>query len=520
MDSTAVEQPDTPVERVSDGDGEQSRPEQDQGEQSQGEQDQGDSGQKRAALGDAALDATVLDDTALDEPVRDDGARDRSPQNSQNYGARDHAADRRLGVRVIAFLLALCVLVIGWAAFRAVREHSVFTGTATHSVKPFRIPVPPAPTLVQQISASFTIPGAAPGIPWPGIGQAAVEIEGVGSLGTSGSVGTPVPIASVAKTMTAYLVLADHPLADGDAGPAITVRASEAAAYGSELRQGQSLVKIYAGEQISERDALEALMLASADNVAKILARWDAGSVSDFVASMNQAAKRLGMTHTTYTDPSGLDPSTVSTAPDQIKLAETAMQSASFRSIVGLRTADIPVEGTIKNFNQLVGENGVIGVKTGSTDSAGGCLLFAATMTVGGRDETVIGAVLGQPLGAGDDFLGSTLYIASKIIDAARSSMATVTIAVPGTQVAVVQRPGEAADTRLGVASAVTITGKPGQAYRVVVSGDPSAPTLEVTPIGTVSSGAVSAGTVSAGSGSATSVSLVPLFARGAAAAE
>jgi D-alanyl-D-alanine carboxypeptidase (penicillin-binding protein 5/6) len=467
MESTAVDRPDAPVERVSDG----------------------------------GQDRVVRDRGVEGRGVDDHGVQDR--------GVQDQGADRRLGIRVISFLLVLCVFVIGWAAFRAVRQEPAVSGTAGRSVKPFHIPVPPPPRLVQQLPDSFTIPGTAPSIPWPSIGQAAVEIEGVGSLGTSGSVGTPAPIASVTKTMTAYLVLADHPLADGEAGPAITVGASEAAAYASELRQGQSLVKVYAGERISERDALEALMLASADNVAKILARWDAGSVSDFVASMNRAAKQLGMTHTTYTDPSGLDPSTVSTAPDQIRLAEAAMQSASFRSIVGLRTARIPVQGTIKNFNQLVGENGVIGVKTGSTDSAGGCLLFAATMTVDGRDETVIGAVLGQPLGDGDDFLGDTLYIASRIIEAARKSMASATIALPGTQVAVVRRPDAGPDTRLGVTSAVTVVGRPGQTYRVVVSGDPSAPMLEITPIGTVSAGTV-----------ATSVPLAPLFARGATAAE
>lgn len=428
----------------------------------------------------------------------------------RSYAVRDHAADRRLGVRVIAFVLTLCVVVTGWAAFRAVRTGPSASGTTTARVKPFPIPLPPPPKVVQQIPSGFTIPGSAPSIPWPSIGQAAVEIEGVGSLGTSGNVGTPVPIASVTKTMTAYLILADHPLADGEAGPGITVDASEAAAYASELRQGQSLVRVYAGERISERDALEALMLASADNVAKILARWDAGSISAFVTSMNQAARQLGMTHTTYTDPSGLDPATVSTAADQIKLAEAAMRSASFRGIVGLRSAQIPVQGTITNFNQLVGENGVIGVKTGSTDSAGGCLLFAATMTVGGQTETVIGAVLGQPLGAGDDFLGDTLYIASRIINAARKSLGAATIAVPGTQVAAVRRPGAAPDTRLGVTSTVTVVGRPGQSYRVEVSGDPSAPTLEVTPIGNVLTG----------TSSPISVSLAPLFARGAVAAE
>ena len=458
-----------------------------------------------------AVDRT---DTVEERSKGDEAAEPVAPTSP---AARDYDADRRLGIRVISCVLTLCVVVAGWGTVRAVRNVGHASTATVHRPKPFAFPVLPPPQLAQVVPDSFTIPGIAPGIPWPDSGQSAVEIEGVGSLGTSGDVGTPVPIASVTKTMTAYLILADHPLADGESGPGITVSSSDAAAYASELSQGQSLVKVYAGEQLSERQALEALMLASADNVAKILARWDAGSVPAFVDSMNRAARRLGMTRTTYTDPSGLDPSTVSTATDQIKLAETAMQSAAFRSIVGLQTADIPAEGTIFNFNRLVGIDGVIGVKTGSTDSAGGCLLFAAVTTVGGQAETVIGAVLGQPLGSGNNFLSTTLDVASKMIGAARRSVAAVTIATPGTLVASVQRPGTGLATRLGVASAVTVVGRPGETYRVLVSGDPSTATLEVTSTG---GGGPSNGAGASGTESSISTPLVSLGTRGAAAAE
>ena len=429
-------------------------------------------------------------------------------------GGRDSAADRRLGVRVISFLLALCLIVAGYGAYRAARHTE--SDAAARSTKLAKLPTPPPPRLVQSVPGSFTISGTAPSIPWPSSGQAAVEIQGVGSLGTSGHVNTPVPIASVTKTMTAYLILADHPLAAGAAGPSITVSEADARSYLIDLKAGQSLVEVVAGERISERDALEALMLASADNVAKILARWDAGSVSAFVASMNRAARRLGMTHTTYTDPSGLDPSTVSTASDQIKLAEAAMQSASFRAIVTTRVAQIPVEGTIVNFNRLLGQYGVIGVKTGSTNSAGGCLLFAATVPLGagtGATETVIGAVFGQPLGEGDDFLHNTLDITSKMIVAAERSRAAATIATPGTLVASVRRAGGGRETPLGVASPVTVVGRPGQTYRVVVSGDAAAPTLEVTSADAGTGGA-SAGAAAA----SVTVPLVPLFGRGVVA--
>lgn len=394
----------------------------------------------------------------------------------------DYDRNRALGIRVIAFVIALCVLVTGWALTQVAVPGSPIVTTATG---PRHVAAPPAPRLVQQLAGTVTIPGSAPAIPWPSVGQAAVEMDGYGPLGTSGAVTTPVPIASVAKTMTAYLILAHHPLAPGESGPLITVGSAEAGAYQSEKKQGQSLVKVYAGERISERDALEALMLASADNIAKILARWDAGSVPAFVRAMNGAARGLGMSRTTYTDPSGLDPATVSTAPDQVKLGQAAMRSAAFRAIVGQQSASVPVEGTIWNFNRLAGHDGVTGIKTGSTDQAGGCLLFADTVTLGGREQTVIGAVLGQPLGTGGGFLDRTLSAASKLIAAAQGTLAAATVAMPGDQVAAIRSGGPVKrQTPLGVAEPLVLVGRPGQAYRVSISWDSATPMLTVTALG------------------------------------
>src|SRR6266487_1628572 len=108
----------------------------------------------------------------------------------------------------------------------------------------------------------------------------------------------PVPIASVAKVMTAYVILHDHPLAAGQSGPEIVVQPPEAAAYSAQARDGDSLVPVAAGEALTERQALEALLLPSADNMAWILARWDAGSQAAFVTRMNATARHLGMTGT------------------------------------------------------------------------------------------------------------------------------------------------------------------------------------------------------------------------------
>jgi D-alanyl-D-alanine carboxypeptidase (penicillin-binding protein 5/6) len=206
-----------------------------------------------------------------------------------------------------------------------------------------------------------------------------------------------VAIASVAKVMTAYVILHDHPLPPGGSGPDIAVQSSEAAAYPSQIRDGDSLVPVVAGERLTERQALEALLLPSADNVAWILARWDAGSQAAFVARMNATARRLGLTGTSYTDPSGLDPSTTSTAADQVRLGMAAMRVPALATIAAMSTAVVPVAGLVRNYNTLLGQDGIAGLKTGSTHAAGGCVLIAAWHKASGHRTLIVAAVLGQP---------------------------------------------------------------------------------------------------------------------------
>jgi D-alanyl-D-alanine carboxypeptidase (penicillin-binding protein 5/6) len=233
-------------------------------------------------------------------------------------------------------------------------------------------------------------------VAWPAYGESAADVSGAGLVPGPGAT-RPVPIASVAKVMTAYVILRDHPLAAGAPGPLITVRPQEAAAYASQVRNGDSLVPVAAGETITEREALEALLLPSADNMAWILARWDAGGQALFVARMNATARQLGMTATTYTDPSGLAASTTSTAGDQVRLGRAAMRVPALVAVVAMRTADIPVAGVVRNLNTLLGHDGIAGLKTGSTDAAGGCVLLAAWRQAGSRTTLIIAATLGQP---------------------------------------------------------------------------------------------------------------------------
>jgi D-alanyl-D-alanine carboxypeptidase (penicillin-binding protein 5/6) len=338
------------------------------------------------------------------------------------------------------------------------------------------------PRVVQELPTTFVFPGPATRLPWPAAGQAAVSVAGIGEMGSFGPVATPVPIASVAKVLTAYQVLADHPLAPGQEGPAIAVTRDEVAATARQVAQNASVVSVTEGEVMSERQALQALLLASAGNVAQILAQWDAGGLDAFLGRLRVTAARLGMTHSTYTDPSGLDSATVSTAHDQLLLARAAMGVPAFAEIVAQKSAVIPVAGAIRNFNTLLGRDGVVGVKTGSTLAAGGCLMFAADAPMGGSTERVYGIVLGQP-GTSSTILQHALAAAQSLVSAARSALGTATVAQSGRKVAVV-RQSLHGDRPLAPGADVRVVGWPGLEYTARVTGPPSAAALTVSPAG------------------------------------
>jgi D-alanyl-D-alanine carboxypeptidase (penicillin-binding protein 5/6) len=231
-------------------------------------------------------------------------------------------------------------------------------------------------------------------IEWSGQGQEAISVAGHGHRSSPGL--EPVPIASVAKVMTAYVVLRREPLPAGSNGFTLTFSDSDADLAAADKDDGQSYVPVEAGETMTEREALEALLLPSANNVAIALADQVDGGTAQFVRDMNLDAEQLGMTHTTYTDPSGFDPSTVSTAADQLRLARAVMRIPAFAEIVGLPDAVIPVAGTVTNTDTLLGRDGFVGIKTGSDQAAGGCFMFESVRRVNGRTWRIYGVVLGQ----------------------------------------------------------------------------------------------------------------------------
>lgn len=260
---------------------------------------------------------------------------------------------------------------------------------------------------------AITLPGKF-SVTFPTQGQSAVGTDNLGVIASSPDQSS-VPIASVTKIMTAYLILKAHPLRSGEDGPTLTMTAQDVTEYLNDEAQDYSVLKVGEGEKLTEKQLLEALMLPSADNIASFLARWDAGSESAFVEKMNKVAQSLSMTQTHYADASGVNSATVSSAEDQIKIAQAAMKDPIFREIVAMPQATFTVAGIVYNVNNLLGKHGVVGIKTGNTMAAGGCFVSATPINVGAETHYIISVVLGQ------ETLQNALDENAKILDEVRS---------------------------------------------------------------------------------------------------
>ncbi|MEO7364088.1 MAG: hypothetical protein ABIV43_01100 [Candidatus Saccharimonadales bacterium] len=256
----------------------------------------------------------------------------------------------------------------------------------------------PLPSLnPQQLTATLRVGSGTSRLTWPTVGQSAVAVSSTNVLETHGTQ-SPAAIASVAKVITALTVLQKMPLSAGETGPTYTITTADAQRYHDYVDGDGSVVPVNVGEQLTERQMLEAIMLPSANNLADTLAVWAYGSLPAYRTAATAYLGSLGLHDTTVgSDASGYSPDTMSTAHDLALIGKAAIEHPVLRSIVGQATAEIPVAGTVNNVNFLLGTSNIIGIKTGNTDQAGGVFLSASTTVVGGRTTTLITALIGAP---------------------------------------------------------------------------------------------------------------------------
>ncbi|MGA8296023.1 MAG: hypothetical protein WB770_03160 [Acidimicrobiales bacterium] len=295
------------------------------------------------------------------------------------------------GRRIVA--IGLGTALVSSAILGAISPGGAGSGAAARAQKTDPSSDPPS---VTTLVSTTVVPGTRTPYRWPAHGEAAVAVRGIGVIAKS-PLERPVPIASLTKMMTALVILKDHPLGPLARGPLLTVSPTDVTDYANDLALGDSTLKIALGEHLDEHQLLEALLLPSGDNIADLLARWDAGNLAAFVVRMNAEVRALGLTRTHYTDASGVSPGSVSTAADQSVVESALMSYPAAREVVRMRQARLPIAGQIPNYNPAIGIDGIVGVKSGWTTEAGACLATAAYRDVDGHGVLVESVSLGQP---------------------------------------------------------------------------------------------------------------------------
>ncbi len=281
-----------------------------------------------------------------------------------------------MGVRFSTVFVSAVVLVASLGVFSL--------GQSVSDVQPSFYPV------TQQAIAPLSLP-------WPAYGQSAIGAIGYGVLDEHNT-DKPAPTASTAKIFTALMVLKAKPLQIGQQGPLITFTAHDEQIYREYAAKGGSVYPVTAGEQISQRQALDGLLVLSANNLADMLATWAYGSVDAYAAAANEYFATQQLAHTTIADASWFSPKTVSTAHDMTLAAALLLQDPVLAAVVSQPEVDVPGIGAVPNTNVLLGSDGVTGVKTGNTDEAGGCFVISLKYTLDDSHEvTLIATVFGAP---------------------------------------------------------------------------------------------------------------------------
>ena len=203
------------------------------------------------------------------------------------------------------------------------------------------------------------------------------------------------PTASTAKMILALAVMEKKPFELGDVGETIKIDLEMYNKYLWYLAHNGSNTKVMLGEEISEYDALASALLASSNNMADSLAIWAFGTIDEYKKYATEMLGRIGVSNTVIgKDASGYDESTVSTAEDLAKIGNAVLKQPVLTEIVGRAEMEVPVAGVIKNTNKLLGENRIIGVKTGYIgDPSGYCLVSGYKEGT----ENVTVALLGAP---------------------------------------------------------------------------------------------------------------------------
>ena len=232
---------------------------------------------------------------------------------------------------------------------------------------------------------------------WPRSGEAAIGSLEDGLLARSSANEKLRPTASMAKVITALAIMKKQPFKPGQEGQTYSITRNDIASLNAYISEGGSVLPILIGMKLTQYQAMQRMLIASDNNMADILVERIFGSKEAYVPYARNMLQSMGLSRTVVADASGFNAATVSTPSELVAIGIAALKNPVIAGIVAQQRAQIPVAGTIRNTNQLLGSDGVIGIKTGTTGKAGSCLLFAARYTAkNGQKGTIVGVIMGD----------------------------------------------------------------------------------------------------------------------------
>lgn len=208
---------------------------------------------------------------------------------------------------------------------------------------------------------------------------------------------TPRQLASITKIVTVLVCLDAEPVEAGSDGPRYTLTERDAEIREDVLRSDGVVADVPVGRSLTTRQFVELALLPSANNYAIGLAERVFGTNAAFQKAVVAWAADHDLRTLRISEPSGLSDRNVASATDVVELGRLALAEPLIAEVVAEPWTEIPGIGPIENSNPLLGDEGVVGIKTGTLSSVGYNLLVARESRVGDRESVAIAAVLGRP---------------------------------------------------------------------------------------------------------------------------
>lgn len=343
-------------------------------------------------------------------------------QNGSDYRAGDperRRTRRRRGLIATAVVLVAILVAIGG-----------YIGWALNAELPEPIATMETPEAVAPAPVTLALPTD---------GASAISISGADAfLGATASgiwaaSGTDEPrsIASISKLITALVILDELPLDSADApGPTITFDEAAHDLYDEYYVLDATVAEMPIGSSMSLHDAIATMLIPSASNYAEAVSTWAFGSQSAFVFAAEEWLAANGLTSTTIVEPTGLDPRNTSTPGDLITLGKLAAANPAIAQIVATPSLSLDGPGDIYTTNELLGTDGITGLKTGNLGEGSYNLLYTANLDVGLPEPlSVTGVMLG---GFSEGALGSDVLA---LFDSIRSGFHWVELMSSGHEI-------------------------------------------------------------------------------------